>query len=247
MEVDPRDHELPGMLAQFLYQIQLIEEGDDFRRRVMNIAPTSEIAYRIELLRARSNDDAAAAEAAARSAIENDIDDRMYAFGGAVEYLLRAAIANGSVEKELDWLNEQVPALLDVDAQTVPGKFRMSQGIALDAWYVSLPREETRRRLEVLLEAGRAMGFDPADDPMTHMRILAVRGEIQEAIRVALNDVFTRSVANNLGWREALSQPMYAEIVADPRVQLAMQQWEEEEAAIRREVAAYLQDLRGAS
>jgi tetratricopeptide (TPR) repeat protein len=247
IEVDPRDHELPGMLAHFLYQIGLIEEGDDLRRRVMNIAPTSEIAYRIELLRARSNDDAAAAEAAARSAIENDIDDRMYAFGGAVEYLLRAAIANGSVEKELDWLNEQVPALLDVDAQTVPGKFRMSQGIALDAWYVSLPREETRRRLEVLLEAGRAMGFDPADDPMTHMRILAVRGEIQEAIRVALNDVFTRSVANNLGWREALSQPMYAEIVADPRVQLAMQQWEEEEAAIRREVAAYLQDLRGAS
>jgi len=247
MEVDPRDHELPGMLAQFLYQIDLVEEGDDFRNRVMNIAPTSESAYRIELLRALASDDAAAAEGTARSTIENGIEERMYAFGGAIEYLLRAAIANGSVDTELAWLDQQVPTLLDVDAETAPGKFRMAQGIALDAWYISLPREETRRRLDVLLEAGRAMGFDPTKDPMTHMRILAVRGEIQEAIRVALDDVFSRSVANSLGWKEAFSQPLYAEIVADPRVQVAMQQWEQEEAAIRGKVSAYLQDLQAAS
>jgi hypothetical protein len=235
------------MLAQFLYQIELVEEGDDFRNRVMNIAPTSEIAYRIELLRALGSDDAAAAEAAARSAIENGIDDRMFAFGGAIQYLLRAAIANDSLDAELAWLEEQVPSLLDVDEETVPGKFRVAQGIAIDAWYVNLPPEETRRRLDVLIEAGREMGFDPTDDPITHVRILAVRGEIQEAIRVALEDVFTRSVAASLGWKEALSQPLYAEIVADPRVQVAMQQWEEEEAAIRGKVSAYLRDLQGAS
>jgi len=247
MEVDPRDHELPGMLAQFLYQIDLVEEGDDFRNRVMNIAPTSEIAYRIDLLRALAIDDAAAAEGTARSTIENGIEERMYAFGGAIEYLLRAAIANDSVDTELGWLDEQVPALLDVDAEIVPGKFRVAQGIALDAWYISLPRQETRRRLDVLLEAGRAMGFDATKDPMTHVRILAVRGEIQEAIRVALDDVFSRSVATSLGWKEALSQPLYADIVADPRVQVAMQQWEQEEAAIRGRVSAYLQDLQAAS
>jgi TolB-like protein/thioredoxin-like negative regulator of GroEL len=247
MEVDPRDHELPGMLAQFLYQIDLVEEGDDFRNRVMNIAPTSESAYRIELLRALASDDAAAAEGTARSTIENGIEERVHAFGGAIEYLLRAAIANDSVDAELAWLDEQVPALLDVDAEIVPGKFRMAQGIALDAWYISLPREETRRRLDVLLEATRAMGFDAIKDPMTHVRILAVRGEIQEAIRVALDDVFSRSVATSLGWKEAFSQPLYAEIVADPRVQVAMQQWEQEEAAIRGNVSAYLQDLQAAS
>ena len=247
MEVDPRDHELPGMLAQFLYQIELVEEGDDFRNRVMNIAPTSEIAYRIELLRALGNDDAAAAEAAARRTIENGVDERMFAFGGAVQYLLRAAIANDSIEKELAWLDEQVPALLDVDAETVPGKFRMAQGMAVDAWYVSLPDDELQRRVDVLLEAGRAMGFEPTDDPVTRVRLLAVRGEIKEAIRVALDDVFSSSVANSLGWKEFLSQPLYAEIVADPRVQVAMQRWEQEEAAIRSKVSAYLRDLQGAS
>ena len=247
IEIDPRDHELPGMLAEFLYQIGLSEEGDDFRQRVMNIAPTSEVAYRIELLRAMQNDDPAAAEAVARSTIENSIDDRLFAFGGAIQYLMRAAIANNSVDAELAWLDEQIPSLLDVDAKTVPGYFRSAQGIALDAWYVSLPLDETRRRLDALLEAARALGFEPTDDPMTHMRILAVRGEIQAAIGVALDEVFTRSVATSLGWKEAFAQPLYAEIVADPRVQVAMQEWEREEAAIRGNVSAYLEDIESAS
>jgi TolB-like protein/Tfp pilus assembly protein PilF len=247
MEVDPRDHELPGMLAQFLYQIGLVEEGDDFRNRVMNIAPTSEIAYRIDLLRALGSGDAAAAEAAARRAITSGLDDRKFAFGGAIEYLLHEAVANDSVDAELAWLDAEVPSMLDVDAETVPGKYRMAQGIAFDAWYVSLPREEMLRRLDVLLEATRAMGFDPTEDPATHVRILALRGEIQEAIRVALDDVFSRSVATSLGWRETLAQPLFAEIVADPRIRAAMREWEQEEAGIRDNVSAYLQDLQGAS
>ncbi|MCK5325705.1 MAG: hypothetical protein KAJ57_06845, partial [Woeseiaceae bacterium] len=34
-EIDPRDHELPGALALFLYDLGLIEEGDDFRNLVL--------------------------------------------------------------------------------------------------------------------------------------------------------------------------------------------------------------------
>ncbi|MDJ0918064.1 MAG: tetratricopeptide repeat protein [Woeseiaceae bacterium] len=247
IELDPRDQELPGTLAQFLYQIELLEEADDFRRRVLNLAPTSAMAYRLELLRAMGNANPAAAEASARRAIENRVYDRMYAFHGAVEYLLRAAIASDTVDAELAWLDEQLPSILDVDAETVPGHFRAAQGIALDAWYVSLPLDETRRRLDVLIQAGQSMGFDPTENPMTHLRILAIRGEIQEAIRVALDGVFSRSVTTSLGWRETFATPMFSEIVADPRVQVAMQQWEQEEAAIRSNVSAYLQDIAGAS
>ena len=64
---------------------------------------------------------------------------------------------------------------------------------------------------------------------------------------MALDEVFTRSVATSLGWKEAFAQPLYAEIVADPRVQVAMQQWEQEEAAIRGNVSAYLEDIESAS
>ena len=70
MEVDSRDHEIPGFIAQFLYQLGLVEEADEFRKRVFAIAPTSGVAYRIDLLRAISTKDEDAGLAAARRAIE---------------------------------------------------------------------------------------------------------------------------------------------------------------------------------
>ncbi|NIA26624.1 MAG: tetratricopeptide repeat protein, partial [Desulfobulbaceae bacterium] len=98
--VDPSDHELHGLLAGFLYQLGLVEEGDDFRDRVMAIAPTSEVAYRLNLLRAISLDDTDASIAAARSAIEHDVEDRRFAFGGAVQFLLRVAARSGTYDQE---------------------------------------------------------------------------------------------------------------------------------------------------
>jgi TolB-like protein/Flp pilus assembly protein TadD len=76
LEVDPKDHELPGILAVFLYQLGLVEEGDDLRDRVLALAPTSEYAYRVELLRAMSVGDEEASIASARRAIEDDIEER---------------------------------------------------------------------------------------------------------------------------------------------------------------------------
>ena len=101
VEVDPVDHELPGMIAGFLYSLELVEEGDDFRDRVMAIAPTSEIAYRLELQRAIATNDKKAGIASARRAIEDDVSDRRFAYGGAAQYLLRAAAANGTVAEEI--------------------------------------------------------------------------------------------------------------------------------------------------
>jgi tetratricopeptide (TPR) repeat protein len=247
VEVDPRDQELPGMLANFLYQLGLIEEGDDLRNRVMTIAPTSEIAYQIELTRAIGRGDEDASIASARRAIEDDVDDRWFAYGGAVQHLLRLGIRHNTVAETIAYLDEQAPGILDTDVATVPPKYRNAQGVALEAFYVSLPREEFLRRLDGLMEFGRALGFDPSDDPFTHVNILAMRGEIQEAIEVALADLFSRSVAINLTWRDRLSQAQFTELVADPRIQAAMQRWEEDEAALRGQVQAYMADLQAAT
>jgi TolB-like protein/Tfp pilus assembly protein PilF len=247
LEVDPRDHELPGLLAEFLYQIELFEEGDDFRDRVLTIAPTSDLAYRIQLVRADRIGDDAAADASARQAIAADVDDRRNGFRGAVQYLLRAAVENGTVDEEMAWLEEQVPGIFDLEAKYQPQKIRLAQGAALDAWYVTLPREEVLRRLDLLLERGAAMGIDHTEDPYTHMSVLAMRGEIQAAVRVALEEIFTRPVAMNLGWRDVFSQARFAEVAADARVQAAIERWEEDEAALRSEVRSYLADLQVAS
>ena len=41
VEVDPVDHELPAIVANFLYRLELVEEGDDFRNRVVAIVVTT--------------------------------------------------------------------------------------------------------------------------------------------------------------------------------------------------------------
>jgi len=247
LETDPKDHELPAMLAAFLYQLELFEAGDDFRDRVMAIAPTSEVAYRIELLRAINSGDEEASLGSARRAIEDDIDNREFAYCGAVQHLMRVAATRGTVDEEIAYLEEHAPGILDFNAESVSLKFRCAQFIAFDAWFVSLPREELQRRLDLMLQAASSFGFDLEQDPAMRLDVLALRGEVERAIEVALASVFTRSVAKHLDWRQTFALPHYREIVVDPRVQAAMQRWEDEEAALRSQVQTYLADLRAAS
>ncbi|MGB5510554.1 MAG: tetratricopeptide repeat protein [Woeseiaceae bacterium] len=247
VQVDPRDHELPGVLADFLYRLGLVEIADDFRARVLALAPTSEVAYRIEMLRAMAVGDEDASIASARRAIEDNITERRFSYGGAIQHLLRTAIRNGNVDEVSTWIEQQAPGIFDIEAELVEQKYRTAQAVAFDAWYVSLPRDDMLYRLDALIDYGASAGFDVAQNPNTHMAILAVRGETEQAIEVALNEVFTNSVAVNLGWRENFSQAQYKDIVADPRIQAAMKRWEDEEAALRGQVQAYFADLHAAN
>jgi hypothetical protein len=220
-----------------------VEEGDDFRDRVLAIAPTSEIAYQIEMLRAISIGDEVGSVASARRAIEDDIDDRRFSFGGAVQHLLRVAAKNGTVDEECEFLEKHAPNILDVDATTMPLKYRGAQFAAFDAWYVALPRDEMLRRLQKLGAIAESFGFVPEKDPGTHVGILILQGQVEDAIEIALADLFSESVAIHLDWRRALSQVQFAEFVDDPRIQMALQRWEQEEAALHDQVKKYLADL----
>jgi hypothetical protein len=244
MEVDPRDQELPGMLAEFLYGLELVEEGDDFRDRVVAIAPTSEIAYRTELLRAISVGDAVAAEESARRALADDIGPRHFAFAGAVQYLLRKAIAEGRIAEEIEWIEARQPGIFAIGAGEVPAKFRLAQRVAFDAWYVSLAQSELLERLAAFLEFRRTRGYSLQEQPLAEVDMLALRGEVPAAIELALADVFTRSVAASLGWERTLAQAQYEEIVADPRIEAAMEKWRAQEDALRKAVTVYLEGLR---
>jgi len=247
IEVDPVDHELPGIIAGFLYELGLIEEGDDFRNRVMAIAPTSEIAYRIELLRAINSGDEEASIASARRAIEDDIADRRFSYGGAVQHLFRVAASRGTVEEETTYLQERAPNILDIEDMTIPLKYRTAQFVAFDAWYVSLPRDEMLSRLGRLQEIAKTLGYESADNPGIHVGVLALQGNVDDAVEIALADLFSETVAVHLGWRRKFSQAQFTKFVADPRVKTAMQRWDDEEAGLRARVKAYLADLLASS
>ncbi len=247
VEVDPKDHELSGIIATFLYNLDLIDEGDDFRDRVMAIAPTSAIAYRVQMQRAISIGDEEASIAIARRAVEDDIEDRFSSFGGAVQYLLRMAVRSGTVEQESAYLESHAPGLLDIEAESTPGKYRVAQYSAFDAWYTTLPQEELLQRLERLQEIVSIAGFDPLENPNVQFNVYALQGNVDGAIEVALDEIMNDSALVHTGWRQALTLPQYREIVSDSRMQEALHRWEEEEAATREQIRVYLADLRAAT
>jgi len=247
ISIDPKDHELPGLLAAFLYQLGLVEEADDFRERVFTLAPRSEVAYQIEMLRAMSLGDDEGSIAAARRAIEDDIEDRRFAFGGALQHLLRRSVREGRVDEELAWVDEQSPEILDIDATRVSQKYRAVQGVAFDAWIYTLEPAEVQRRLDLLLEFVASLGFTPEDNPGFYLKVLLIRGDTDKATEVALESVFTESVAKHLNWRETFAQPHYAVLTEDPRVRDALAKWEDEEAALRGSVQSYFADLRAST
>lgn len=247
MEVDSRDYEIPGLIAAFLYQLGLIEEADDFRNRVFAIAPTSAIAYRIDLLRAISTNDEEASLSAARRAIENGIEDRQFAFGGAVQHLLRTAAVNGTVDDESSYLEQHAPGILDVDATVVPIRFLTAQLVAFDAWYTTLARDELLRRVARIQEIAAAYGFDLLQDPGTRISVMALQDNVDDAIELALSEIFVLSVLMDQNWRTRYSQAQFVNFVADPRIQVAMQKWEQEETTVRDRVRMYLADLSASS
>jgi len=243
MALDPRDHEIPGFIAAFLYQLGLVEEADDFRKRVLAIAPASAVAYRIELLRAISLDDEAAGLTAARRTIEGGIDDRQFAFGGAVQYLLRTAASHGTIDVESAYLEQHWPGILDVDAPVITIRYLTAQRIAFDAWSTTLPREELLRRVARVEAIAASYGVDLRQDHDARMAIMALQGGVEGAIELALSDVIIPSVLTNLDWRRRFAQAQYVEMMADPRIQVALQAWETEEAEVRDKVRDFLFDL----
>lgn len=243
MQIDPRDHEIPGFIAGFLYQMGLIDEGDEFRNRVDAIAPTSEAAYRIELLRAVNVGDEEASIASARRAIEDDIGNRQFAYAGAVQLLMRTAARRGTVTEERAYLEQHAAGIFNFEAATIPAKYRVSQLVSFDAWYTTLPHDELLSRIEKLLEIASGFGIDPLENPRDRISVLAMQGDLEQAIEIAIAEVFTEPVTTNLGWRDDFRQAQFSEFTADPRIAAAMQDWENEEASLRARLRQFLLDL----
>ena len=243
MQYDPRDHELPARIAEFLYELDLVDEGDDFRDRVLAIAPTSPAAYKIALIREMSTGDQTAGIAAAQRAIVDDIEERSFSYGGAVQYLLRTAASNGNVEETEAFIEQHAPGIFDVFAESVPPKYRVVQGASFDAWYQTLPREEVERRGRYLLDLSRELGIEPLDDPGTRMAVASFEGDIELATSIALDEFFSGPVTRDMQWRQTFAQPLYAPLLEDERIQAGLREWQQQHTAMREAVSAYLNDL----
>ncbi len=240
---DPRDAEMPAYIAAFLYRLELIEQADDFHSLVDSAAPTSDLAYLLDLLRGIAAEDTEATLAAARRAIEDDVGSRDMAFQLAVEHLLLTARQQGTLEAELAWLDEAAPGLLDVDATALPPKYRGTQPFLIDTWYVTESQEEVMRRVGRIKERSKSFGIDPLQNSATRVGIYALTGETEQAVELALNDVFSEPVIANLDYPDKLGQSFLAPLIDDPRVAAAVARWDAEKREQRKNVARFLAEF----
>ena len=99
------------------------------------------------------------------------------------------------------------------------------------------------RRIEKTLGIDADFGLDPLANPRTKLGVLAMRGNIAEAIEVALAEVFTQPVTTNLGWQDYFAQAQFVELSADTRINSEGENWETEVAALCDRQQEFLLDL----
>jgi TolB-like protein/Tfp pilus assembly protein PilF len=243
MRDDPRDTEMPAQIAAFLYRIELTEQADDFHSLVDSAAPTSDFAYALDILRGIALEDPDATAAAARRGIEDDVGMRGNAFGLAVEQLLLTARHSGQLEQALAWLDEAAPGLLDVDAEALPPKYRGAQPLLIDTWYATESHDEVLRRIGRIKSHVKSFGIDPLQNPNMRLGLLALNGDTEQAVNVALAEIFSEPVTAHLDYPDKLARSYLETIAADPKVVAAIAGWDGDKADVRREVQRFLADV----
>lgn len=242
MEMDPKDHEIPGHIAVFLYDLQLPEFAENYRSRVLSIAPSSPAAYALNMMHARAVGTVDDARRAAERAIEDDVDDRLNAYSDAAFQLASLAREVGTIEETLQYFEANIPHLLEFDTE-VRFKYQISRFAAVELMYDLRPRAEVDALLIDLWEHFEVWGFDPESDPFAKTLIAAARGDLDAAEAVFVDELLAEPVADELALQYSFSSPFFREIVARPRAQEEILRWQTDKSLLRDQVRVYLQNL----
>ena len=238
-EIDPQDPELPGSSALFLYAIGLREQGDKFREHVVATAPTSPIARGLDIYRAIRFDSKEQQNEIARQMIADNVEWR----AGDWHYfaLFNNAARDGSVEQAMSFAESVFPGFLNFE-QSVPLNVVQARLLALGALSRVETPEQLQQRIEQLDYILNEL-FDDGGGSVTRLQILALNGDTEAAVQVALEEIFSKPAIANRDIDLYLDQPFLAEVAADPRIQNALDRYQTEKSGAAREVAAYLADL----
>ncbi len=244
MRIDPKDHEIAAMLADILYHVGLVDDGDYYRDRAALLAPNSPTTRMAMLEGYSSRGDRDASDRLARSMVADDIDERHGSYTEAVYAILGNAIAREDVEEGLEFIVRYQPDFNDPTSSDIPFKVRFAQGAAFPAWDLVFGREQASKMADdywrVLMESGMVASEWNA----TYMEVLALRGEVRNAIEFALAEVLIEPVTEALWVREIFDFPYMKAVAEDLRVQARLQQWDEDLVQIRRDLRPVLDGAR---
>ena len=179
---------------------------------------------------------------AARRAISDDIDNRSGAYVAAVGFLVSDALENDTVVETLDFLESTVPSLANFDAPVRDAKEQFVRFGVLNLWQLTLAEEEWRRRYLAMIDHYReGFNWDPEQNGVPKATLRMLDGDTEAAVDALVKHFETEPVGTFLGGRNAMKRPLFAPLLADPRIQASMAQYELKENELRASVAAFME------
>jgi len=244
MRLDPKDHEIAAMLASYLYRAGMLVDGDYYRDRAVLMAPNSPTSRMAVLEGHNARGDRDASDRVARAMVADDIDERHGSYFEAVYAILTNAIAREDIAEGLEFISRYQPGFNDPLSNEISFKVRFAQEGAFSAWDAVFGREQASKMADEHWQVMMASGVLASEWTETYMEVLALRGEADEAIRLALEEVLTKPVTEAIWWREIFDLPFMAAVVEDSRVQAGLRKWDADLAQLRQDLRPVLDAAR---
>jgi len=242
IELDPQDYGYAARLANFLYYLGLDQEGDNFRDRSIAIAPTSSHARRMELVREVRFGTPENSLAVARQMLEDRVDMHSSAWEEAAFELFAISEKLKESRSALEFVEKTFPGFSDY-AQPVSIELTVLRLSALSAFFQLESSEEFQQRLDQLDYVLNELLIN-GGGPVLRARVLALRGDTQAAIDVALTEIFDKPAISHVGNLDRLFELGFmADVAADPRIREALKVSGEEKAKAAEEVRSYLANV----
>lgn len=243
IELDPQDSELVSMLADFFYELDLVEQGDTYLQRAAAIAPTHPMTRVNRVRRAHATGDHAQALALARAMIADDVEDRHGSYVTAVMFLADLSVASGQAESGYLFLENNAPSVNDPKQTDAGLKYIIARPVVFPLWYAALPDGQAAEKVAAWEAGFRYIGFEPADAPFEFVDVHLLRGDTGAAVDLALTEIFTRPVTDFPHWEDWVGRKHMAPFVADARVGAALDRYAAETGRLRADLVEHLAGL----
>jgi tetratricopeptide (TPR) repeat protein len=240
IEKDPQDHELVAQMSQTLFLLGLTEEGSRWASRCYALAPQTAVCRRLQLDESRARNDSARLLELSTAMLKDDVEMRRWAFYTAIHSYADVMMEQGRAREAFDYLASLYPGI--AEHEKAPANIRevVTRNTGLTLMTQFAPREEVLAAQELFIKQMQAAEVPWLDSANFKVSQLLVRGDIEQAKRIALNEQLAEDVASSLDVRYRYQGGLYRELAQQPEVAARLREREDEVAMLRSEVETML-------
>jgi hypothetical protein len=172
--------------------------------------------------------------------LKDDVEMRRWAFPTALRSYADVMMAQGRAREAFDFLASLYPGIAEHEKAPASIKETVTRGTGLVLMKQFAPREEVLAAQELFIKQLQAAEVPWLDSADFRIGQLLVRGEIEQAKRIALNEQLAEDVASSLDVRYRYQGGLYRELAQQPEIAARLREREDQVAMLRNEVETML-------